>query len=268
MISSTRRCLAALGTTGLLVLGACARGDDERVEAADTSEATPVAAISRWVPRVVRPTTTTTLRRTTTTTQPPVTTTQPPVTTTTRAPAPTTTRPPATTTTRPPAPTTTVAPTTTAPPPPTTTAPPTGGLSSAAQSELLTLVNAVRATGTTCGGVRYGAVPALTLQGQLTAAAQAHAADMATRNYFSHTGQNGSTPATRITAAGYRWSAWAENIAAGQTSAGSVVAGWFASAGHCANFMNGNVTQIGFGQALNPASTYRVYWVADLGRPG
>jgi uncharacterized protein YkwD len=41
---------------------------------------------------------------------------------------------------------------------------------------------------------------------------------------------------------------------------------WFASAGHCANFMSSAVNEIGFAKAENPASPYRIYWVADLGR--
>jgi uncharacterized protein YkwD len=128
-------------------------------------------------------------------------------------------------------------------------------------------VNAKRASGTTCGGTAYPAVPPLSLQANLATAADGHARDMATNNYFSHTGLNGSTPGTRISATGYRWSAWAENIAAGQTTPASVMAGWFASAGHCANFMSSAVTQVGFGKAEKPSSTYRVYWVADLARP-
>lgn len=185
-----------------------------------------------------------------------------PTTPTTKAPAPTTptTKAPA------PAPTT---PTTKAPAPPTTVAPtvPAGGLSAATQNDMLAQVNARRASGTTCGGKAFPAVPALTLQGNLTNASQAYAVDMATKNYFSHTGSNGSDPGQRITAAGYRWSAWAENIAAGQTSPAAAIAGWFDSAGHCVNFMSASVTQIGFGLATSASSTYGSYWVADLGRP-
>jgi uncharacterized protein YkwD len=132
---------------------------------------------------------------------------------------------------------------------------------------MLNQVNALRASGTSCGGVPYPPVPALQLQGNLTRAADAHAADMASRDYFSHNSLDGTDPGTRMTRAGYRWSAWAENIAAGQPTPASVIGGWFASAGHCQNFMSSAVTQVGFGFAENPGSTYRTYWVADLGRP-
>ena len=132
---------------------------------------------------------------------------------------------------------------------------------------MLSLVNATRTKGTNCGGRWFAALPALTLNAQLGSAASAHAADMATYNYFSHTGRDGSDPGTRIGRAGYSWTAWAENIAAGQPTASSVIAGWFGSTGHCENFMNPNVTQVGFGMAQGSASTYGTYWVADLGRP-
>jgi uncharacterized protein YkwD len=132
---------------------------------------------------------------------------------------------------------------------------------------MLALVNAKRTAGTTCGGEAFPPVPPLTLQSNINRAADAHAADMATRNYFSHTGANGSDPGNRMTAAGYAWSAWAENIAAGQTTPESVIAALFGSTGHCHNFMSSAVTQIGFGRAQNSASAYGNYWVADMGRP-
>jgi uncharacterized protein YkwD len=221
------------------------------------------------------------LRRPTTTTAQPTATTRPEVTTTTMAPPTTTTAAPVTTvapsaTTAPVTPPTrpvppTEAPATTVAPPPTTTAPapppPSGGAPAATQADLLAQVNARRATGLNCGGVWFPPVPPLTLQGTLGAAAQGHADDLATRNYFSHTGLDGSSPADRITAAGYRWRAWAENIAAGQVTTTAAITGWFNSPGHCENFMSSTVTQVGFGLAQNPSSTYRIYWVADMARP-
>lgn len=278
MATHARRRMAAIGVAAAMAVGGWQLVEQAGTAPIPTSGPQEVAAIRRapapwWMPATARPRpTTTTVRPTTTTTRPPTTTTPPTTTppTTTRPPT-TTTRPPATTTTRPPAATTTTPPpattATTQPPTPTTVAP-TGGLSSAQLGEMLSLVNAKRATGTTCGGTAYPPVPALSLQSQISSAADAHARDMAARNYFSHTGANGSDPGQRMTAAGYRWSAWAENIAAGQATTTAAVNGWFASTGHCVNFMSSVVTQIGFGKAENPSSSYRIYWVADLGRPG
>lgn len=269
-MTNARGRIAGLGVAAVLVLSGfqwnavqnASAGSPERAVSAaklrTTFRTTTTAQTRSRVPRP-QPAPATTVTPAPTTTKAPA---------TTVPPAPTTTRPP--TTTVPPAPTTTRPPTTTSLLPPTTAppAPPSGGyLSSLTQTDMLAQVNARRASGTTCGGVAYPPVPALSLQGNLRAAADAHAADMATNNYFSHTGRNGSNPGDRITAAGYRWSAWAENIAAGQGTAILAVNGWFASAGHCVNFMSSAVTQIGFGGADNPSSTYRIYWVAELGRP-
>jgi uncharacterized protein YkwD len=134
-------------------------------------------------------------------------------------------------------------------------------------NDLLAKVNARRAAGTSCGSTWYPAVPALSLQGQLAQAADGHARDMATHNFFAHAGSNGSDVGSRVTATGYRWSALAENIAAGQTTTASVIDALFASPSHCVNFMSSQVTQIGFARAENPSSSYRYYWVADMGRP-
>lgn len=118
-----------------------------------------------------------------------------------------------------------------------------------------------------CGTTSYPAVGPLTWNTYLFNAAAGHATDMATNNYFSHTSQDGRTFSQRISAAGYNWSAVGENIAAGQTTAQQVMDGWLQSPGHCANIMNGSYTEIGVACAKNDASTYKTYWVMDLGKP-
>jgi uncharacterized protein YkwD len=55
-------------------------------------------------------------------------------------------------------------------------------------------------------------LPAYTVNAQLSEAAQAHAADMACNQLFSHGGSNGSTPRTRVAASGYAASAVTENV--------------------------------------------------------
>ena len=64
---------------------------------------------------------------------------------------------------------------------------------------------------------------------QLEAVAAAHANDMASQGYFSHTGANGSSIGDRTTGQGYKWCVVAENIARGQQSLEEVMAGWKAS---------------------------------------
>jgi uncharacterized protein YkwD len=135
------------------------------------------------------------------------------------------------------------------------------------ESQVLTLVNQKRASGATCGGVVKPPVPALTLDTKLRCAARKHSKDMGDMNFFSHTGSNGSTPWQRITSAGYTYTAAAENIAAGNATASSVVDGWMASTGHCNNIMNGNLKHLGVGYYSRSGSSYTHYWTQDFGKP-
>jgi uncharacterized protein YkwD len=108
----------------------------------------------------------------------------------------------------------------------------------------------------------------LTLNPQLSAAANEHSEDMATHDYFSHTSQDGSSPWDRIRRAGYRYSSAAENIAAGYPTAESVVAGWYNEVppndGHRRNILDCTLTDVGIGYAENGASTYHIYWTQDF----
>jgi uncharacterized protein YkwD len=135
------------------------------------------------------------------------------------------------------------------------------------QQEILDRVNQARAAGRTCGSTSYGPVPALRWNGVLFNAAGAHSTDMAANNYFSHSSQDGRNPGQRITGAGYAWSAYGENIAAGQTSAQAVVDAWLASPGHCANIMNASYADMATACVASSTSTYRTYWTMDLARP-
>lgn len=135
------------------------------------------------------------------------------------------------------------------------------------QQEILDRVNQARAAGRSCGAAYYGPAPALAWNANLFNAASAHSTDMAANNYFSHTSLDGRNAGQRITGAGYAWSAYGENIAAGQTSVQSVVDGWLASPGHCANIMNPRYADIGTACVAGGTSRYPTYWTMDLARP-
>lgn len=107
--------------------------------------------------------------------------------------------------------------------------------------------------------------PALTINAQLNAAAQRHSNDMATHDFMSHTGSDGSSPWDRMQDAGYSFSNAAENVAAGYASAEAVVTAWMGSEGHRANILNCNLREIGIGYAYNAASSYRHYWTQAFG---
>ena len=97
---------------------------------------------------------------------------------------------------------------------------------------------------------------------KLTSAAAAHASDMETRGFFSHTGSNGSTLGQRVRKQRYRFCAVAENIAKGQGSLEDVLAGWMASPGHRRNMLNPDVSEFSLVRGGGNV------WVMVLGRSG
>ena len=137
----------------------------------------------------------------------------------------------------------------------------------AMSARVLELTNEARARPRRCGGKAFAAVSPLGPEPILDKAALGHAQDMATHNYFAHTGRAGSTPAQRATRAGYRWRAIGENIAAGPATAEIVVRGWLDSPEHCANLMSPRFTAMGIAYSVNPASKQGIYWVQMFGAP-
>ncbi|KAL4125520.1 hypothetical protein PRIC2_009103 [Phytophthora ramorum] len=95
---------------------------------------------------------------------------------------------------------------------------------------------------------------------KLQSAAEIHSNDMAKRNFLSHGGSDGSTITSRISAAGFHWTASAENVAAGQSSVSSVMSSWMKSSPHRANLLNKQYTHFGCGYAYSSSSKYKRYW--------
>jgi uncharacterized protein YkwD len=89
--------------------------------------------------------------------------------------------------------------------------------------------------------------PELDWNGDVGAVAQAHSEDMVARDYFDHVNPDGDSPFDRLRDAGISYSAAAENIAYGYSSADAVLAGWLASPGHRANIENCSLTEHGVG---------------------
>jgi uncharacterized protein YkwD len=97
---------------------------------------------------------------------------------------------------------------------------------------------------------------------QLEKAAQDHSDDMAARNFFDHTNPDGADPGQRITAAGYKWSTYGENIAQGQQTAQAVMESWMNSPGHRANILNCSFKDIGVGIHKGSGGPW---WTQDFG---
>jgi uncharacterized protein YkwD len=133
------------------------------------------------------------------------------------------------------------------------------------QAELLAAHNQARAQGRTCGSTYYPAASPLSWNCALAGAAELHSEDMASNNFFSHTGSDGLKAWHRASALGYNYSAIAENIAAGYRSVDSVMAGWLGSSGHCSSIMSNRYREMGAARVDNAASTYRTYWTGVFG---
>lgn len=143
---------------------------------------------------------------------------------------------------------------------------------SAAEQQVLELINqARRANG--CNNDLVFAV-------RLNASADRHSSDMALRDFFSHTGSDGSSAGVRAEQAGYSYSELAENIAAGYNTPQKVVNAWMGSSGHRQNILNCELSETGIGhyyQADDQANVkddfdqvggpYFHYWTQDFAIP-
>ncbi|MFE0673367.1 sigma-70 family RNA polymerase sigma factor [Streptomyces sp. NPDC058867] len=96
----------------------------------------------------------------------------------------------------------------------------------------------------------------------LNQAALGHSQDMAARDFFDHTNPDGADPGQRITAAGYRWSTYGENIAKGQQTPAAVMDSWMNSPGHRANILNCSFKDIGIGMHDGPGGPW---WTQAFG---
>ncbi|MFE7896475.1 CAP domain-containing protein [Streptomyces sp. NPDC057424] len=99
------------------------------------------------------------------------------------------------------------------------------------------------------------------LRASLSRAAQRHSADMARRQRLSHTGSDGSSPATRMRDAGYHPGHIAENIAAGPGTPASAVRTWIDSPEHRAIVLTCRYTHAGVGVATGDGGPW---WTLDL----
>jgi uncharacterized protein YkwD len=136
----------------------------------------------------------------------------------------------------------------------------------AVSRRVLELVNEARARPTRCGRQTFDSTAPLKLSPALGNAALAHSLDMATRGYFDHTGPDGSTPASRVTRAGYAWRVVGENLAAGVATPEEAMAGWLQSPAHCQNLMDPRFTDMGVGFIVDPKSPYVIYWTQVFGQ--
>lgn len=110
---------------------------------------------------------------------------------------------------------------------------------------------------------REGLAP-LVVNDRLSAAASAHARDMAQKGYFDHLSPNGEGPEERCRRAGVADFS-GENICMGTPTAKPTVDLWLASPGHRSNILSASNRETGVGFAKNPKG--ETYWVQLFGAP-
>ncbi|WP_336789293.1 CAP domain-containing protein [Paenibacillus sp. MMO-177] len=97
--------------------------------------------------------------------------------------------------------------------------------------------------------------------------AEAKALDMRENHYFDHLSPAYGTPGQMLTQFGVEWTAYGENIAAGQRTPAAVMEAWMNSPGHRANILSPKFTHLGVGYAPGTMnSRYRTYWVQEFVR--
>jgi uncharacterized protein YkwD len=129
-------------------------------------------------------------------------------------------------------------------------------------SDLQTLINDARTN---------NSLPALSFNQKLAKASKDHATDMLCNNYLSHIGLNGSTPESRVTAAGYTASIVVENLYALSPAYGgnpqSAFNWWMNDPTNRANILNKDVTEIGIAYLSSDKSLLGGYFVVVFAKP-
>lgn len=127
-------------------------------------------------------------------------------------------------------------------------------------------VNAAAAASLISDYRRKNGLPAVQIDPQLSAMAEAQARDMARRNQLTHDpGGRGFTK--RLQASGFDASRAAENIGAGYHTLAEAFSGWRDSPSHNKNMLLSGATKIGIATAYSPNSKYKVFWALVLAAP-
>jgi len=116
----------------------------------------------------------------------------------------------------------------------------------ALEDEIVRLVNVQRS---------YHGLGPLLQNWQASRVARYKSEDMILKNYFAHISPTYGSPFVMMESFGLKFSAAAENIAYGQTSAKAVIDSWMNSPGHKANILSKSFTHIGVGAAKKANGT-------------
>jgi len=129
--------------------------------------------------------------------------------------------------------------------------------SSSYQNEMANLINNARL---------QAGLSALSINPQLTIAAQGHSIDMACHGLLSHTGSDGSSVHDRVVAAGYIPSLSSE-IIYGSGYPQTAFDWWMSDQTHRNEILNPNVIEMGVGYAFVANTAHQGYYTIDFGSP-
>lgn len=123
-------------------------------------------------------------------------------------------------------------------------------------TQLLTLINNVRASNN---------LPALETDAQLTTAAEEHAVDMLCNSYFSNIGLDLSTPEDRVSQAGYTATDVTEHIYASQNGTPQTAFDWWMEReGNRDSILSGEFTEAGLSYVRSDESLFGGYFVVIM----
>ena len=112
---------------------------------------------------------------------------------------------------------------------------------------------------------------ALVLNPKLSAAALVHSVDLACNHFVDHTGSDGSTWYTRITAQGYNWSWASENTYVGNPAFGGTPDGaftwWMNSKIHHDTIFSTKFNEVGVAYVFLPGSDWGGYYNVEFAHP-
>jgi len=123
---------------------------------------------------------------------------------------------------------------------------------------LIAEINAARAKARNCGATSFPAAPAIGYWNtKLTEASIRHSSDMAGKNFFSHTGSDGSTPFDRVISADYKQGGSGEILMRSTSpDVKRFVNVWLASEGHCKIIMDPSHKELGGACVAGSGNTY------------
>lgn len=131
--------------------------------------------------------------------------------------------------------------------------------------EMLAHINAVRAAGQNCGGTQMAPAGPLTWNSLITQAAAKHSVDMASNNFYSHTGTDGGGVFDRFAAVGYKHNDAGEILLAGTTKVPTAMNSFLGSPSHCTYLMRPDFKEVGAACVSNGASQFKHYLTVNFG---